>query len=122
LFLWGKQASADLEAIMASSQIILGAHNSCFQRGMLERTLKPITLVLIGCLALSGCAHFTKSGRQQLAYKKYVRKQSGMRARQQAKMKTPRMPSVLPPSQPKTTTEVSGSPLSVTSSESQTNE
>jgi hypothetical protein len=89
---------------------------------MLERTLKPVTLVLIGCLALSGCAHFTKSGRQQLAYKKYVRKQSGMRARQQAKLKTPRVPSALQPSEPKITTEVSGSPLSVTSGGSQTNE
>jgi hypothetical protein len=89
---------------------------------MLEQTLRRVTLVLIGCLALTGCAHFTKSGRQQLAYQKYVRKHSGMRARQQVKMKTPRVPSFLRPSEPKVTTELNNSPQAVTSAESQTNE
>ncbi len=88
---------------------------------MLEKTLRLLTVALIGCLAFPGCAHFTKSGRQQLAYQKYVRKQSGMRFRQQAKMKTPRVPSVQP-SQPKVTAGVNDSPQSVTSGESQTNE
>jgi hypothetical protein len=89
---------------------------------MLEQTLRRVTLVLVGCLALTGCAHFTKSGRQQLAYQKYVRKQSGMRARQQVKMKTPRVPSALRPSEPKVTTGVDNSPQAVTSAGSQTNE
>jgi hypothetical protein len=89
---------------------------------MLEQTLRRVTLVLVGCLALTGCAHFTKSGRQQLAYQKYVRKQSGKRARQQVKMKTLRVPSVLRPSEPKVTTEVNNSPQAVTSAGSQTNE
>jgi hypothetical protein len=88
---------------------------------MLEQTLRLLTVVLIGCFALPGCAHFTKSGRQQLAYQKYVRKQSGMRARQQAKMKTPRVPS-FQSSQPKVTAGVNDSPQSVTSGESQTSE
>jgi hypothetical protein len=89
---------------------------------MLEQTLRRVTLVLIGCLALTGCAHFTKSGRQQLAYQKYIRKQSGMRARQQVKMKRPRLPSAWRPSEPKVTTEVNDSPQSVMSAGSQTNE
>jgi hypothetical protein len=88
---------------------------------MLEQTLRLLTVVLIGCFALPGCAHFTKSGRQQLAYQKYVRKQSGMRFRQQAKMKTPRVPS-FQPSQPKVTAGVNDSPQSVTSGEPQTSE
>jgi hypothetical protein len=88
---------------------------------MLEQTSKSLAILLVVALALSGCAHFTKSGRQQLAYQKYVRKQSGMRSRQQAKMKTPRVPTVLP-SEPKQTISVSDSPQSVTSAESQTNE
>jgi hypothetical protein len=89
---------------------------------MLERTPGWLTILVIVSFALSGgCAHFTKSGRQQLAYQKYNRKQSGMRARQQAKMKTPRVPR-MPVSEPKETTSVSDSPQSVTSAESATSE
>jgi hypothetical protein len=88
---------------------------------MLEQTRRLLTVALIGCFAFPGCAHFTKSGRQQLAYQKYVRKQSGMRFRQQAKMKTPRVPS-LQPSPQNVTAGVNDSPQSVTSGESQTSE
>ena len=88
---------------------------------MLEQILKSLAVVSITCLALSGCAHFTKSGRQQLAYEKYVRKHSGMRFKQQAKMKTPRIPTMVP-SEPKVTTSVSDSPQSVTSAESENNQ
>jgi len=88
---------------------------------MLEQTLRLLMVVLIGCFAFPGCAHFTKSGRQQLAYQKYVRKQSGMRSRQQAKMKTPRVPS-FQTSPSKVTAGANDSPQSVTSGESQTSE
>jgi hypothetical protein len=89
---------------------------------MLERMPRWLTIVVMAGFAFSGgCAHFTKSGRQQLAYQKYVRKQSGMRARQQVKMKTPRVPR-MPASEPKETTTVSDSPQSVTSAEAGTGE
>jgi hypothetical protein len=57
---------------------------------MLERIAKPLVITLMICLALPGCAHFTKSGRAQLAYERYVRKRSHMRYRQRVKLKTPR--------------------------------
>jgi len=88
---------------------------------MLEQTFRSLAILLIACFAFPGCAHFTKSGRQQLAYEKYVRKQSGMRTRRQAKMRKLRVPPSLL-SEPKTTTGVGDSPQSVTSAESQTSE
>jgi uncharacterized protein YceK len=84
---------------------------------MLERFARSLAVALIASIGFSGCAHFTKSGRQQLAYQKYVRKCSKQRDRQWAKMKAPHIP-VLPPSQDKVTTQVGGSPESVTSGES----
>jgi hypothetical protein len=87
---------------------------------MLEQILKSLAVVSIGCLALCGCAHFTKSGRQQLAYEKYVRKQSGIRLRQKTKMKPVRVPTMTP-SEPKVNTSVSDSPQSVTSGEGENN-
>ena len=59
---------------------------------MLGRIAKPLAIILILCLSLPGCAHFTKSGRAQLAYERYVRKRSNMRYRQSRKMKTRRQP------------------------------
>src|SRR5438128_12638998 len=94
------------------------SHELCSPERMLERNLKRIALVLVGCLLIPGCAHFTKSGRQQLAYEKYVRKQSGNRARQRVKTKKLRIP-VLQPSQPKVNTSVNNSPQSMTSAGSQ---
>lgn len=90
---------------------------------MLGQVLKWLTPILISCLAFPGCAHFTKSGRQQLAYEKYVRKQSGIRARQQAKVRKVhvRVPSALP-SDPKVSAGAYDSPQSVTTAESPTNQ
>ncbi|MFN2540977.1 MAG: hypothetical protein ABR514_02260 [Chthoniobacterales bacterium] len=81
---------------------------------MLERFAKLLALIFIAVTLLDGCAYFTKSGRQQLAYEKYVRKCSKNRDRQRAKMKAPRIPK-FEPSEPKETTQLSGSPQSVTS-------
>ena len=91
------------------------------KKGMLEQTFRWLTILLIACFAFPGCAHFTKSGRQQLAYQKYVRKQSGMRAQRQAKMRKLRVPPALL-SEPKTTTGVGDSPQAVSSVESRTSE
>jgi hypothetical protein len=90
---------------------------------MLERILKSLAIILVSCLILPGCAYFTKSGRQQLAYEKYVRKCSYTRDRQRSKMKMPRM--VIPastPSENRVSAEVvdAPSPQSVTMGDSQT--
>src|SRR3984893_13881553 len=66
--------------------------SSASRERMLERIAKPLAITLTICLALPGCAHFTKSGRAQLAYQRYVQKRSHMRYRQRVKMKTPRQP------------------------------
>jgi hypothetical protein len=81
---------------------------------MLERAAKVLALLFITATLFDGCAHFSKSGRQQLAYEKYVRKCSKNRDRQRAKMKAPKIPT-FEPSAPKETAQVSGSPQSVTS-------
>ena len=90
---------------------------------MLERILTSLTVVLVSGLILPGCAHFTKSGRQQLAYEKYVRKCSYTRDRQRSKMKMPRM--AMPasaPSENKVSADLvdAPSPQSVTTGDSQT--
>ena len=85
---------------------------------MLERFAKLLAFTFIAATLFGGCAHFSKAGRQQLAYQKYVRKCSKQRDRQQAKMKFPRIPTVAP-SQDKVTTQAGNSPESVASGESQ---
>ena len=89
---------------------------------MLERIAKPLAITLIICLVLPGCAHFTKSGRAQLAYQRYVRKRSQMRYRQSVKMKTPRqrIPAYAPSDYKIRAAGVdSSSPQSISSGESQ---
>jgi hypothetical protein len=81
---------------------------------MLERAAQVLAFLFITTTLFGGCAHFSKSGRQQLAYEKYVRKCSKNRDRQRAKMKAPKIPT-FEPSEPKETTQLSGSPQSVTS-------
>jgi PBP1b-binding outer membrane lipoprotein LpoB len=92
---------------------------------MLERILKSVAAILIACLLLPGCSHFSSSARKQAAYQKYVSKHMSMQAKarakyQQAKYKSPPMPST--PSEPKVTARASDGPQSVTSAESQTSE
>ena len=43
----------------------------------------PLTLALL----LGGCSHFSKSGRQERAYAKYIRKSSYARAKQGLKLR-----------------------------------
>lgn len=82
---------------------------------MVERFSKLLACAVIAATLLDGCAYFSKSGRQQMAYEKYVRKCSKTRDRQWRKMKAPRMPA-LESSEPKETKQLSGSPESVSSS------
>lgn len=83
---------------------------------MLERAAKLLALVFLAATLLDGCAYFSKNGRQQMAYERYVRKCSKQRDRYRAKMKTkaPKIPKY-EPSEPKETTQLGGSPQSVNS-------
>ena len=56
-------------------------------------------LATLGCLLLSSCSHYSQSARQQRAYERYVKKNSGIRYKQQRKFKAARVPSP-PPSSP----------------------
>jgi outer membrane biogenesis lipoprotein LolB len=94
---------------------------------MLERILRLIAAVLIACLILPGCSHFSPSARKQAAYQKYVQKQMSARAKMQAKYrakyKSPQMPTQpSAPSEPKVTAGTVSGPQSVTSVETQANE
>jgi hypothetical protein len=83
---------------------------------MLERAAKLLALGLTIAMLFDGCAYFSKTGRQQMAYERYVRKCSKQRDRFRAKtkMKAPKIPKY-EPSEPTETTQL-GSPQSVTSS------
>jgi hypothetical protein len=89
---------------------------------MLERILKSSAVLLIGCLLLPGCGNLTKSGRQQIAYRRYVRKCSHMREHQRVRItkRQQRIPEHRP-SEYQVNTGVVSSPQSVTSGESQGN-
>jgi hypothetical protein len=81
---------------------------------MLKRTIQWCAIVAIACSLLPGCAYFSKNGRRQMAYARYVKKYSGRRAKAQVKYKKVKMPRQPPPSDFRTNTEVTG-PQSVTS-------
>jgi hypothetical protein len=85
---------------------------------MLEQTVRRAALVLVVFLLLPACANFSKSGRQQLAYARYVKKMSHNRVRQQTKFKKTKVPTPSLPSAPKEMTGTSDSPLSVSSESS----
>jgi hypothetical protein len=72
-----------------------------------------MAFVFLTVTLFDGCAYFSKSGRQQMAYERYVRKCSKLRDKRAAKMKAPRIPT-FEPSEPKQTTQLGGSPQSVT--------
>jgi uncharacterized lipoprotein len=75
----------------------------------MQRLTKSVVIALMLSLVfgLSGCSMLTKSGRQERAYSKYVRKQSGARVKQQSRFRTkqPKMPTQPAPSEPTETTE-----------------
>ena len=47
--------------------------------------MKSLSLVLLVALGVPGCSMLTKSGRQERAYSKYVRKMSASRDKQRSK-------------------------------------
>jgi hypothetical protein len=68
------------------------SHDLCSSEGMRERIIKSSAAMLLLSLALTGCSLMTKSGRQQLAYRNYVRKHTRERDRRlaQARAKSDR--------------------------------
>jgi PBP1b-binding outer membrane lipoprotein LpoB len=85
---------------------------------MLEQAMKRAAVLLIGCLLLSSCSHFTRSGRQQAAYANYIQKQSHNRARRQVKFKKTKVPTMVP-TDPKVSAQATDGPQSVTSGQSE---
>ncbi len=61
------------------------AHESCSEKGVLKRVVKFLAVILVICLVLPGCSWMTKSGRQQMAYRNYVRKHIRERQRELAR-------------------------------------
>ena len=82
---------------------------------MVERFKTFTALLLLACMATSGCSSFSKQGRQEAAYRKYIRKVRHDRDKQMAKetnaVNRPlRQPaSVSEPTQTITTLDSSGS-------------
>jgi hypothetical protein len=82
---------------------------------MLEQPLRSIGLALIaGSVFLSSCSYMTKSGRQQMAYRNYVKKYSHNRVKQQTKFKKIKTPQ--PPQTPDAV-KTAGGPQSVSSAQ-----
>jgi PBP1b-binding outer membrane lipoprotein LpoB len=76
------------------------------------RLMKSLCLVLLLALITPGCSRFSKSGRQERAYSKYVRKMSANRDKQQLREIRQRaeMPKLRPtPSEPVESVQVSES-------------
>ena len=89
---------------------------------MLEQILKSTGAILIACLLLPGCSHFSESARKQAAYQKYVRKhmtaQAKLRAKYRAKYKSPKTPPpTSAPSQANVAVKAGDGPQSVTSNQ-----
>jgi hypothetical protein len=84
---------------------------------MLERIPTLLLFVTFALAPLSGCAYMSKSGRQQMAYQRYIKKCSGRQMKVQKKMKGPKMPPTPGPSDYHVTTGVSETPQSVSSGE-----
>ncbi|MFN2507231.1 MAG: hypothetical protein ABR589_00475 [Chthoniobacterales bacterium] len=68
-----------------------------------------LSLTLAAAFALTGCSMFSKEGRQQRRYEKYVRKSSVARQKQRSILKGSKteMPPQPMPSEPMESTEVS---------------
>jgi hypothetical protein len=75
--------------------------------------MKSIGLVLLLALSAPACSHFSKSARQERAYRSYVRKSAISRTHQQARLshKTTEM---LPP-EARETVQTSANPQSISS-------
>jgi len=86
----------------------------------LESIFKSVAAVLVICVGLSGCSLMTTSGRQQMAYRHYVRKQVRQRQRAlaRAQKESNRHHDYTIPNEPKVsaTAETVADPITVSSS------
>jgi uncharacterized lipoprotein len=88
---------------------------------MLERTLKYLVIAAVAAAPLTSCSYLSSSGRQQMAYQRYVRKMSGKKMKLKNKIKAPKVPKNPGPSENNIKSDVTDSPQSVRSSESGNN-
>jgi PBP1b-binding outer membrane lipoprotein LpoB len=70
--------------------------------------MKQVSGLLLAALLLPGCSMLSKSGRQQAAYERYIRKMSSSRGRQQRIFRSSKKP-MMPVNEP-----VESGPVSVT--------
>lgn len=68
----------------------------------MKSLITSISFALVIAVSLGGCSSFSKSGRQQRAYQKYVRKSSVARAKQSKRLRPTKsdMPPQPMPSEP----------------------
>lgn len=85
---------------------------------MLGRILRLLIIALLGSSALAGCSSMSKSGRQQAAYARYVKKFSHNRVKQKTKFKAVKVPKA-PKSQNVVSSGAGNSPQAVSSSPTQ---
>ena len=76
-----------------------------------------LSILLLLVFGLTSCSYLTKTGRQELAYRKYIRKSSVVRARQQKKFRF-RAPQMEIRQDAPVMTTAPESPQSVTASQS----
>jgi len=84
---------------------------------MLERISAGLLVLTFAVAPLSGCSYMSATGRQQMAYQRYIKKCSGRQMKVKKKMKGPKMPATPGPSDNHVTTEVTQTPQSMNSSE-----
>ncbi|MGH8100760.1 MAG: hypothetical protein ACREIW_05645 [Chthoniobacterales bacterium] len=53
---------------------------------MTKRILQFTSALVVGCFLLPGCAYFSKTGRQEMAYERYVKKCQKRRYHQRVKI------------------------------------
>jgi len=56
------------------------------ETGVAKRILQFTSALVVGCFLLPGCAYFSKEGRQQMAYQRYVKKCQNRRYHQRVKI------------------------------------
>jgi hypothetical protein len=78
--------------------------------------MKSRYIFLLLCFSLTSCSYLTKTGRQEMAYRRYIRKSSVVRTKQQKKFHF-RVPQMDIRQNAPTMTSAPESPQSVTSSE-----
>jgi hypothetical protein len=56
------------------------------ETGVAKRILQFTSALVVGCFLLPGCAYFSKTGRQEMAYQRYIKKCQKRRYHQRVKI------------------------------------